>query len=358
MSSEGGNSYVYPVTYYKPLDTLRCFAVLMVLAEHWLHKTSFVSVLSPGAIGVDVFFVLSGFLITGILLRYRDRDVEEGISHRKSIKTFFMRRVLRIFPLYYLVVIGTTLFNQGMIREALPWNLTYTTNFFVMHHGNWFGLFGHWWSLAVEEQFYLLWPFVVLFFKRKWLLPTFGILFVLALVSRFVLYDWSGNYVVSTAGTLACFDCFAIGGLLAFLHHFKPELKTRILRMWWIPLMLVGGLALLKSGILSLDYIWTPTLFRGFNATIAFWIIGWLAFSDLKFTRGFFEWKPFIFLGQISYGMYLLHNVVPGLLLGVKTEIKVVDLLMYFTVLVVLCWLLNRFFERPILNLKRRFVRN
>ena len=346
------------MTYYKPLDALRCFAVLAVLAEHWMHGSCFVNLVSPGAIGVDIFFVLSGFLITGILLRYRERDILQEKGHRKSIKTFFMRRILRIFPLYYLTVIVSTVFNQGVIREAFPWNMTYTTNFFLMQHGNWFGLFGHWWSLAVEEQFYLLWPFLVLFFKRRWLLPTFAILFVLALVSRFLLYDWSGNYVTSTANTLGCFDCFAVGGLLAFLHHFKPKMKSKILRMWWVPLILVGGLITLKSGMLDINYIWTPTLFRGFNAAIAFWIVGWLAFAELKFSRGFFEWKPFIFLGQISYGMYLLHNIVPGLLLGLKTEILALNLLLYFTTLVLLCWLLNRFFEKPILRLKRKFVRN
>lgn len=345
------------MTYYKPLDTLRWFAVLFVLIEHWLHGTAFVSALSPGAIGVDVFFVLSGFLITGILLRYRDHDLKEGGGHLKSIKTFFVRRVLRIFPLYYLVVIATTLFNDGIIRDAFPWNMTYTTNFFIMQQGHWFSLFGHWWSLAVEEQFYLLWPFIVLFFKRKWLLPTFVVLFALALTSRFVLYDLSGNYVTSTANTLGCFDCFAVGGFLAYLHHFKPELKHKILRLWWVPLCLIGGLITIKSNSLSLDYVWIPTLLRGFHATISFWVIGWLAFSDLGKSRRFFEWRPFIFLGQISYGMYLLHNIVPGFLLGLKTEILAVNLLMYFGALVILCWLLNRFFERPILNLKKKFRR-
>ena len=128
--------------------------------------------------------------------------------------------------------------------------------------------------------------------------------------------------------------------------------------MWWVPLILVGGLITLKSGVLDINYIWTPTLFRGFNAVIAFWIVGWLAFAELKFSRGFFEWKPFIFLGQISYGMYLLHNIVPGLLLGLKTEVLALDLLLYFTTLVLLCWFLNRFFEKPILRLKGKFVRN
>lgn len=351
-------NYVYPVTYYKPLDALRGISLVLVLIEHWLHGTPFVSAVSPGALGLDIFFVLSGFLITGILIRYRERDKEEGTGHGKSIRTFFIRRVLRIFPMYYLVVIAMTIFNDGMIREALPYNLTYTTNFWIMHQGHWFGLFGHWWSLAVEEQFYLAWPFLVLFFKRKWLLPTFALLFVLALVSRYMLYDWSGNYVMAMANTLGCFDCFALGGLLAYLNHFKPKLRTKILKRWSIPLLTLVVFAMLKSGFIELDYIWTPTLFRGFNAILSFYIIGWLAFGNLGKSRVFFEWKPLIFIGQLSYGMYLLHNAVPGLLMGINTPWHGINMVMWFAALTLLAWILNRIYERPILNLKKRFVRN
>ena len=121
-----------------------------------------------GEWGVQLFFVLSGFLITGILLRCRgDEDAGGKISRMRQ---FYVRRFLRIFPLFYAVLFAAALLNIRPVRETLLWHVSYLSNLQMALAGGWSGPVSHFWSLAVEEQFYLLWPCLILFLPRKYLL--------------------------------------------------------------------------------------------------------------------------------------------------------------------------------------------
>ena len=152
--------------YMPQLDSLRAFAVLAVVVHH-SPLVAFVPI-PFGAIGVRLFFVLSGFLITGILLRCRDDRPDGSPGDRWfSLRQFYIRRFLRIFPLYYFVVTCAVILNYGCARSLLPWLLTYTLNVQLAISGEW-NEFSHFWSLAVEEHFYLAWPWVVLFVPRRW----------------------------------------------------------------------------------------------------------------------------------------------------------------------------------------------
>jgi peptidoglycan/LPS O-acetylase OafA/YrhL len=150
-------------------DGLRAIAFLLVFASHKIH---FAHADSAGDVGVWLFFVLSGFLITRILARSRS-EIEIGISTvRKSLRHFYLRRTARIFPPYYLLLAffaAASLFVQidhfGML-EKLAY-LLYGTNILVAARGQWVGDFGHLWTLAVEEQFYLLFAPLVLLVSRK-----------------------------------------------------------------------------------------------------------------------------------------------------------------------------------------------
>jgi peptidoglycan/LPS O-acetylase OafA/YrhL len=124
-----------------------------------------------GELGVRLFFSLSGFLITGFQIRSRE-VAERGPERRLFfMRQFYIRRFVRIFPIYYLALVGLVCASVGPSRRIWAWLFTYTTNIYLWHHLDWIGDIGHLWTLAVEEQFYLVWPWLLLFLPRKWLVP-------------------------------------------------------------------------------------------------------------------------------------------------------------------------------------------
>lgn len=142
---------------YKPrLDGLRCVAIMMVIIGHFLY---FLTGTNGGIFGVNLFFVLSGFLITSILLS----DI--SVTFGKAYKKFIIRRALRIFPVYYLIILFFLAISAQGIKEDWPYLLTYTYNFHVSGLTDWeHHLYSPYWSLSVEEQFYLFFPFEIAFF--------------------------------------------------------------------------------------------------------------------------------------------------------------------------------------------------
>ena len=159
--------------YFPQLDALRAVAVLGVMLHHYWPEAEKALGLSTGFLGVQLFFVLSGFLITGILLRARDRVQLGQSSTAHGIGQFYVRRVLRIFPLFYAMLAIAWLAGLPEVRDSLPWHLMYASNVYMVRIQDWHGSVSHLWSLAVEEQFYLVWPFVIFFMPRRWLLPVF-----------------------------------------------------------------------------------------------------------------------------------------------------------------------------------------
>src|SRR5665213_1037330 len=161
------------IGYMPQLDGLRALAVLAVWFEHWgappIPGLKYIHEL--GGLGVFLFFVLSGFLITGILLRGREAIETQGIALREVTRTFYIRRFLRILPVYYVVLFSTAILLPNT-RRLFWWHFTYTTNLWYGVH--WFDYVpgAHFWSLAVEEQFYLAWPWLVLLTPRRFLMKS------------------------------------------------------------------------------------------------------------------------------------------------------------------------------------------
>jgi peptidoglycan/LPS O-acetylase OafA/YrhL len=204
-----------PTTHMTQLDGLRALAVLGVFVEHTLPN-QIVTVLDSGQAGVRLFFVLSGFLITGILIRARDQATAGGGSLNHVLRAFYARRFLRIFPLYYFVLGLALALGISAAREGAAWHLLYLSNvYFVL--GGPDATIGHFWSLAVEEQFYLFWPMVVLFAPRRWLGMIFAGVAAFAPVFRFgISYCDVSNPNLGSL-TPCCLDSLAMGALLAFL---------------------------------------------------------------------------------------------------------------------------------------------
>jgi peptidoglycan/LPS O-acetylase OafA/YrhL len=214
--------------YMPQLDSLRFLAVLGVLVAHY-WDSRLLGDLDWAHIGVSLFFVLSGFLITGILLDCRRMADDSSQSPMYFVRQFYARRFLRIFPIYYLVIVILIWRNIPPAREIWLWMVTYTTNIYITMHNTWVGSMGHFWTLAVEEQFYLVWPWVVLFLPRKWLLPT--ILFIIPLSSAYKFYAYfpfnidTMNWTEGTF-TVASFDSLGIGAILSLLWHSKIPKAT------------------------------------------------------------------------------------------------------------------------------------
>ena len=172
-----------------------------------------------GGWGVDLFFVLSGFLITGILLRAR-RQIEGSPSKRHVLRAFYARRFLRIFPLYYAVLLLLVVLGFSEVQKAFGWHALYQSNHHIMFlRGRWYGADVHFWSLAVEEQFYIMWPLLILWVPSRRL----PLLMILAIVcgplscALLIPIYWGEEQVGTRVLMPQCLDVLSTGALLAWL---------------------------------------------------------------------------------------------------------------------------------------------
>ncbi|TAE49901.1 MAG: acyltransferase, partial [Bacteroidetes bacterium] len=248
---------------------------MAVMVSHWLPESP-LNHLPLGRMGVDIFFVISGFLITGILLEGREKAAAHSGSRWQVWRNFFIRRVLRLFPLYYVTLLLLVLFNPKAIMPGLPWHLTYTSNYYIISADKWPGIVSHLWSLAVEEHFYLVWPFLILFLPQKRILPA--ILTVLAggVLFRLYLLMTGGTYISTYISTPSCADALAMGGLLAWMWRYRQDSLHKLLHTAWFPLitLLLSGLSMAcKSYELPLWGIYI-VLFRLCFSAFCFWIVG------------------------------------------------------------------------------------
>jgi peptidoglycan/LPS O-acetylase OafA/YrhL len=304
---------------YRPqLDALRAFFVVCVLITHFWQPDPLPSLLRRvdfGFIGVRAFFVLSGFLITRILLQCRTTAEESGQTPLSFVRRFYARRFLRIFPVYYLIIALAILVNVPPAREIWPWLVTYTSNVYQAVFDQNVRYFGHFWTLAVEEQFYLVWPWIVLYATRRSLPWIILVSMGVAMVYRDVALRQLGEHW----GTLpfASLDTLGAGALLAIAVHAtrdRDALQRTLLRTVF-PTGVVTYFGLHALTFRSDD----DRLLVAFHET-AFAMIccGIIAAAD----RGIggvggrlLELRPIVFLGRISYGIYAYHFFMPWLLM-------------------------------------------
>lgn len=212
--------------YMLQLDGLRALAVFGVLVHHFLPQKFYLnSIFHWGSFGVRLFFVLSGFLITGILLRCRDKIALANQDAVFTIGRFYIRRFIRIFPIYYLTVAITALVAFKSVKDSAFWHLTYTSNIYFSS-GDWDAVLSHFWTLAVEEQFYLIWPWAMLFVPRKHLLKSIIITISIGPLFRFLCIQFGlNNGVREYILTFACLDSLGMGALLAFYTYNQDKFK-------------------------------------------------------------------------------------------------------------------------------------
>ncbi len=345
------------------LDGLRTLAVGAVIWSHWVPAYQFG--FEWGLMGVNLFFVLSGFLITGILLDSRAGAERPG-DRWFAIRQFYTRRVLRIFPLFYMTLALLVLLNIRPVRQTLVWHVCYLSNVYFFRQGAWVGQISHFWSLAVEEQFYLVWPYLMIFLPVRMLRPAVLGLIVLAPVYRVVMGVVDPVNRLAFVLTIGCLDALGIGALLSCSLRNgddSPRKAERVARLLlWIglpasvALEVLNRLDLAPGALLALRYTFLDMIF------------GWVILSGARGFKGWFGrfllWPPMMYLGKISYGLYVFHNlVVYGLVFAVKNLhapeavltvpcVRCLGLLVLTISAAAVSW---HFFERPLNDLKRYF---
>lgn len=296
------------------LDFLRAIAVLLVLADHsGMYKVGPVA-LFDGGLGVEAFFVISGFLITWLLL------AEVDAHGRIALGAFYQRRAARLLPAFYAyLIVGLLLL---VVRDKpVPWDAVWASSLYVINYYQAFTgaeshYLSHTWSLAVEEQFYLLWPLLLIGLLRSgWPLARalaigIGLLWLLKAAYIFA-FGVSDEYLYRALETRG--DQLAIGCLLAVLlrsPHWQRVFEGLASRRWVLPLLVCGLLAStsLLRGSLSAKYLFGYSVEPILVALLLPLVLlearrsGWLA--------RLFNAPVLVLIGQISYGIYLFHPYV------------------------------------------------
>jgi peptidoglycan/LPS O-acetylase OafA/YrhL len=282
--------------YFRPLDGLRAVSVLLVLAYH-VNSHTFVWL--SGELGVAIFFVISGFLITTLALR------EEEDYGSVSLKAFYVRRACRIFPLYYLVlaiyivlVVGFNLSNgRTLMVKSLPYYLFYANDFspYLFNIGAPFTLS---WTLAVEEKFYFVWPllaFVILRRHRRLRFAVPVVLMLLPLVIRDLPADHALHYSQLAVG---CALALVLGSPRGY------ALLSRVVRHWWLILSaFVVAHALMKP--------YGTSEFRVVYAPVVALMIASVVVAASPWAR-FLATRSMTFVGKRAYGFYLVQMLCLG----------------------------------------------
>jgi peptidoglycan/LPS O-acetylase OafA/YrhL len=341
------------------LDGLRTIAVGLVVSQHY-DITS-----DSAAHGVHLFFVLSGFLITRILLAERENVESMGITRGRAFRQFYVRRLLRIFPLYYFVVFAGIALNAYMARDYAPWLLTYTINLKMAAQGWYIDHFAHFWSLAVEEQYYLVWPWLILLLPRRRLVSAALITTAIGPLFRLLLYlgwDFWGSEASGLwlyIGTPSTLDSLGIGSLVAILMSFETSahLLRRGMRLA-VPIIAVAVYVALR--------LFPVANLNALSDTAAAAFFSWLIYTA---SRGFggvtgrvLAAKPMVFTGKISYGIYVYHPFIrPGAerlapYLGIQLPSGLwPSALLYAALTFVVATISWYTLERPMNELKRKF---
>ncbi|MGE3807961.1 MAG: acyltransferase family protein, partial [Gemmataceae bacterium] len=343
------------------LDGLRGCAVLMVIFYHCF-------LLPGGWLGVDVFFVLSGFLITSLL-------VEEWETHGAiSLRRFYLRRALRLLPAFYLLLLLVGLHGWLFDAAARPPHremllaACYVANYPALHGTTMYSL-GHTWSLSLEEQFYLIWPLLLILMfwlgkSRRWLLTAVGLGIIACACHRIVIYEMfrsppevkAANIYRMYMGLDTRADALLMGCLIAFLATWGllPRSTSAVRCLTWAAWASLAGLVFMARNR-CMDH---SQLYHGLFTIIALMvatIIVRLLVAPARPVARLLESRWLVGTGRISYGLYLFHMpvihwVFPGSKLGLSWDTLGVFALTYA------CALLSyHLLEAPCLRLKDRF---
>ncbi len=364
--------------YIKSLDGLRGLGIITVLFAHY-------GVLESAWISLEMFFVLSGYLITRILLH-----AKEQTTLSQYLKRFYWRRSLRIFPLFYtyltiaaIVILAVPSYEA--LRPSLVYVFAYIYNFAVYSENFQYSYFyTHFWSLSVEEQFYLLWPMVIFFTRKqlfKFIIPV--MVLVAPVIRYFIVVKFEGIYTGSRLGDcvywnpLCQMDAFAIGtGVAVFQDHLIQHAKKILLLMFSI--FVIAGAAnfialynahgptievMTSFGyplnfLENYQHVWSYSIVDLFFGSLVLYMVK-IAGESQKLANKLFENKFFVLTGKISYGMYITHWIIMHYcrkFLGPVVDNQVILFLIIFVIIYGVSYFSFFYYESMFLKLKdKRF---
>ena len=364
--------------YFPYLDVVRFIAAFMIVIYHgyeawrgWFGEIGFLSggtyktltpfgklinmMLKNFEIGVDIFFLLSGFLITYILIKEKER------FGKINIFKFIVRRTLRIWPLYFLLIAVAPLLVSWLNANEPNYlvNALFVNNFHAIATQKWTYPFAHFWSICIEEHFYLIWPFIIMFIPNKHLMKVFATLILFSIGFRMYSvmtndYPWFTLYL----HTFSRMDILVLGAIGAWFYAKKP-FKVNLSRYYRILLWVVLIAAFCLEPVVN----WNSVFLAGFKKFFYMGIIAVLLldynFND-KFRHVLKPNSIFHYFGKISYGIYMYGNIL--LLIIMKKMMfkwEIDNLYVYILFVTVLSLLVPaisyELIEKPILKLKNRF---
>jgi peptidoglycan/LPS O-acetylase OafA/YrhL len=369
-----------PRVYFEHLDVLRCIAALMVLCSHAFENavgrygfplfmtkgdTNSLTfggqyiyyIMRNGGFGVDVFLLISGFLITYLLL------VEKSAKGKIHLGNFYIRRTLRIWPLYFFIM-ALAPFLVKWLETGMepPYLMTalFLNNFATIESEYWVYPFAHFWSICVEEHFYLVWPFIIAFIPNRHLVKFFVFVILASIISRGLFTHYGMGYYYQYLHTLSRMDSLAIGAIGAYFYHERPiRLQISSYYRWSAYLLFIAMFGYEAYNNYEGMFL---ACFRKYL------YVGIVAFAMLNFM---FHEKPLIrfskknilhFLGKISYGLYMYgalmviiidRKIMPMLPqpLNNFAVLLILNLVLTFVVAFISYHTLERFF----MSLKTRF---
>ncbi len=347
--------------HYPALDGLRGVAILLVVIY---HNFGFISQSYFGWLGVDLFFVLSGFLITDILLR--------TVNEPKFLSNFYMRRVLRIFPLYYASLLLFLFIVAPLTSDKIEWDYYQENQIYLWTYlQNWLYIFkepgsaailNHYWSLAVEEQFYIFWPLVILLLKKpKYLLAFIGILLIAVIIFRFVLWFYQvEDLAYYNLYTFTRIDGICIGCMVALLMR----MNMHFIRNYTFLIVLVFAAVNFGFYFINRENNYSFPYIALVGYTTFAMILGLLVYEavtrETRFLNMIFGFGLLKFFGRISYGLYIFHWPVYLLISAYYSEAngfsgKLLLSLVATGIAILISWLSYRYFERYFLRLKSSY---
>lgn len=361
--------------FFPHLDALRFFAFMSVFLSHCFTSKNPDTLTSPvyqlisllrnsGHLGVNFFFVLSGFLITYLLLEERDH------FQKIHLREFYIRRILRIWPLYYAIVaVGFLLFpllnsSADFIPNAdIRYYLVFAGNFDTIIKGLPSRVLGVLWSIAVEEQFYLVWPILLAVLPPRYYARMFGCIVSISLVYR-AAHQHEG--LVLAFGTLSVISDMAVGALLAYKSRSDLRFRTMLsnLSKVRISILYLAGIGLILVRHDLIGHLPALAIIERVVLSIFFAFIiaeqNWAQNSPLKFSKI----KGLSGLGKITYGLYCLHFL--GILCATQVANRLhlentwwrlifFDTTLGLGVSLLIAALSYRFYEKPFLKMKEQF---
>jgi peptidoglycan/LPS O-acetylase OafA/YrhL len=343
------------------LDGLRAVAVLLVLYHHWVYpklldekyNTWYLALLRMdyGKIGVTIFFCLSGLLITEIIIRSRNSTRAESLAF---FRAFFIRRSIRIFPIYFLVILVATLLDVPPFDDDWLWFICYGTNILIFLQQNWIGTASPLWTLSVEEQFYILWPVAFLVFPRNF--ESFALVFLFVSLSiRLLMLTTVPEVKFQQVLPIISMDAIVVGGLLALDERAAVIIKKLAPKL--AALLIVVCSLLASKSVLAVNEFLQHLAILSFST----WIVCVAKGGKLGgFNLEFLKLGALTRLGIVSYGIYLYHPFVQHFIEWViratgsaMLHAGAIKIPVMTVLTIAIAWVSWVLIERPFNNLKR-----